>query len=112
MRKLLLVPAIAAAALATVVPPALSAYEIPVGDNYFVKPSGVPTVAVSKGTKVKWIWKHNTLHNVKVKKGPVKFGSNSQAGGSYTKKLKRSGHYTIICTIHGGSDQKMKLFVN
>ena len=49
---------------------------------------------------------------MKVTKGPVKFGSSSQAGGSYAKKLKRKGTYTIICTIHGGSDQKMKLVVN
>ena len=37
VRKLLLVPALAAAALATAVPPALSAREITVGDNYFVR---------------------------------------------------------------------------
>ena len=112
MRKLLLVPALTAAAFATAVTPALSAREITVGDNYFVRPSGVPVVTVSKGTKVKWVWKKRTLHNVKATKGPVKFGSSSQAGGSYSKKMKRKGTYTIICTIHGGSDQKMKLVVN
>ena len=112
MRKLLLVPALTAAAFATAVTPALSAREITVGDNYFVRPSGVPVVTVSKGTKVKWVWKKRTLHNVKVTKGPVKFGSSPQTGGSYAKKLTRKGHYTIVCTIHGGSDQKMKLYVN
>ena len=111
MRKLLLVPALAAAALATTVPPALSAREITVGDNYFVTPRGVPTVTVSKGTKVKWVWQKRTLHNVKAVKGPAKFGSDSQVGGSYSKKLKKKGTYTIICTIHGGGDQKMKLVV-
>ena len=111
MRKLLLIPALAATALATTVPPALSAREVAVGDNYFVTPSGVPVVTVSKGTKVKWVWKKRTLHNVKAVKGPVKFGSDSQTGGSYSKKLKKKGTYTIICTIHGGSDQKMKLVV-
>ena len=39
---------------------------VKVGDNYFVRPSGVPTVTVSKGTKVKWVWTGNSLHNVKV----------------------------------------------
>ena len=42
----------------------------------------------------------------------MKFGSSPQTGGSYAKKLTRKGHYTIVCTIHGGSDQKMKLYVN
>ena len=112
MRKLLLVPALAAAALATTVPPALSAREITVGDNYFVKPSGVPEVTVSKGTKVKWVWKNRTLHNVKATKGPVKFGSDPKTGGSYSKRMKRKGTYTIVCTIHGGWDQKMRLVVN
>jgi plastocyanin len=32
--------------------------------------------------------------------------------GTYTKKMRRSGTYTIICTVHGGKDQKMKLVVN
>ena len=49
---------------------------------------------------------------MKAVKGPSKFGSDPQTGGSYTKKMKKKGTYTIICTIHGGSDQKMKLVVN
>ena len=55
------------------------------------------------------LWKPE---NVKVTKGPVKFGSDPQSGGAYTKKLKKKGTYTIICTIHGGGDQKMKLVVD
>ena len=111
MRKLLLVPAIAAAALATAVPTALSARQVKVGDNYFVRPSGVPVVTVSKGTKVKWNWTGKQPHNVKVAKGPARFGSDSMTRGSYTKKVKKKGTYTIICTIHTGADQKMKLVV-
>ena len=111
MRKLLLVPAIAAAAFTTVVPTALSARQVKVGDNYFVRPSGVPKVTVYKGTKVKWVWTGKSVHNVKVAKGPVKFGSNSMSKGSYAKKVTRKGTYTIICTIHTGADQKMKLVV-
>jgi plastocyanin len=111
VRKLLLVPAIATAALATAVPTALSAREVKVGDNYFVRPSGVPVVTVSKGTKVKWVWKGKSLHNVKVSKGPQKFGSGPKTRGSYTKKVTIRDTYTIVCTIHGGGDQKMKLVV-
>jgi plastocyanin len=111
VRKLMLVPAVALVAFTTGTPAALSAREVKIGDNYFVRPSGVPTVTVSKGTKVKWVWKGDSVHNVKVTKGPVKFGSSSKSGGSYSKKMTAKGTYTIICTIHGGSDQKMKLVV-
>jgi plastocyanin len=111
-RKLLLVPVLATAALAVGVPAANSAREIKVGDNYFVRASGVPSVKVSKGTVVKWVWKGKSLHNVKVTKGPVKFGSSSMTKGSYAKKMKRRGMYTIVCTVHGASDQKMKLEVS
>ena len=111
MRKLLLIPALSAAAFMTAVPTALSAREIKVGDNYFVRASGVPKITVSKGTKVKWVWKGKSLHNVKVTKGPATFGSNSMTKGSYAKKVTKKGTYTFVCTIHGGSDQKMKLVV-
>ena len=110
-RKLLLVPALATAALAVGVPAADSAREVKVGDNYFVRDGGVPTVTVSKGTKVKWVWKGRSLHNVKVTKGPVKFGSSSMTRGSYSRAMKKKGTYTIVCTVHGASDQKMKLVV-
>ena len=111
MRKLLLVPAIATAALAVGVPAANSARDVKIGDNYFVRASGVPTVTVSKGTTVRWVWRGKSLHNVKVAKGPVRFGSSSKRTGTYSHKMTRKGTYTIICTIHGGSDQKMKLVV-
>ena len=110
-RKLLLVPALAATALAVGVPAAQSAREIKVGDNYFVRASGVPVVTVSKGTVVKWVWKGKSIHNVKVAKGPVKFGSSSMTKGSYSKKMTKRGRYVIVCSIHTGADQKMKLVV-
>lgn len=111
-RKLLLLPALAAAGAATLaVAPADSATRVKIGDNYFVRPSGVPTVTVSKGTTVKWVWTGESLHNVHVTKGPVKFASSSKRSGTFRKTMKRRGTYTIICTIHTGADQKMKLVV-
>ena len=114
MRKLLVLTVLAAAgaALAVFAASAPSATRVKVGDNYFVRSSGVPTVTVSKGTRVRWVWAGNDLHNVKVKRGPVKFTSSSKTSGSYSKKLRRRGTYTIVCTVHGGRDQKMKLIVN
>jgi plastocyanin len=113
LRKLLpaLVLVLAAGALAVFASSAPSATRVKIGDNYFVRPSGVPTVTVSKGTRVKWVWTGDSLHNVKVVRGPVKFGSAAQRSGTYVKRVRRAGTYTIICTVHGGKDQKMKLVV-
>jgi plastocyanin len=109
LRKLL-VPAVVAALLGPAAAPALAA-SITVGDNYFVRDSGVPTVKVNKGAKVTWVWRGKSLHNVKVTKGPAKFGSASRTKGSFSKRLKKKGTYTIVCTVHGASDQSMKLVV-
>ena len=108
MRKLF-VPAVVVALLAPA-GPALAA-SITVGDNYFVRDGGVPVVRVNKGEKVKWVWRGKSVHNVKVTKGPAKFGSPSQKSGSFTKRVKKKGTYTLICTVHGASDQSMKLVV-
>jgi hypothetical protein len=88
-----------------------SATRVKVGDNYFVRSSGVPTVTVSKGTRVKWYWAGDSVHNVKVASGPIRFGSSSMTRGSYAKTVRKRGTYTIVCTVHGASDQKMKLVV-
>ena len=113
MRKLLVLIVLAALAVVSAVyaTSAPSATRVNVGDNYFVRPSGVPTVTVSKGTKVRWVWTGRDLHNVKVKRGPAKFSSSSKTSGSFVKRMRRRGTYTIICTVHGGRDQKMKLVV-
>jgi plastocyanin len=114
LRKLLAlaVLVLAGGLLALFAASAPSATRVKIGDNYFVRSSGVPTVTVSEGTRVKWVWRGDNIHNVKVVKGPVKFGSSTMKTGTYTKKMRRSGTYTIICTVHGGKDQKMKLVVN
>jgi hypothetical protein len=113
VRKLLvpIVLVLAGGLLAVFAASAPSATRVKVGDNYFVRSSGVPTVTVSKGTRVKWFWAGDSLHNVKVTAGPVRFGSSSMKSGSYTKKVRRRGTYTIVCTVHGADDQKMKLVV-
>ena len=47
-----------------------SATRVKVGDNYFVRASGVPTVTVSKGTRVRWVWPGRSLHNVRSRAAP------------------------------------------
>ena len=112
MRKLLvLIVLVVAAMTAVFAGSATSATRVNVGDNFFVRSSGVPTVTVSKGTRVKWVWTGDNLHNVKVASGPAKFGSSTKSRGSYTKRVRKRGTYTIVCTVHGGRDQKMKLVV-
>jgi plastocyanin len=105
-----LVPALVAGLLVPAVTPAFAATtKVKVGDNYYVRARGVPTVTVSKGTKVTWVWRGKSLHNVTVKSGPAKFRSSSRTSGSFSKKVTRAGTYTIFCTVHGASDQSMKL---
>jgi plastocyanin len=90
---------------------ATSAVRVKVGDNYFVRARGVPKLTVAKGTKVRWVWTGKRPHNVQAIRGPSRFGSTTMTDGSYTKRLRKRGTYTIICTIHSGDDQKMKLVV-
>jgi plastocyanin len=111
LRKVIVLVALAGLLGPAVAPAVAATKRVKVGDNYFVRDGGVPTVNVAKGTKVRWVWKGKSLHNVKVTKGPAKFGSPSRTSGSYAKKVRKSGTYTIICTVHGADDQSMKLVV-
>ena len=110
MRKLI-APLVIAGLLGPAVAPAVAGAAIRVGDNYFVRPSGVPVVNVDKGAKVTWKFRGKSVHNVSVSKGPATFRSPTKSSGSYTKKLTKKGTYTLICTVHGPRDQKMKLVV-
>jgi plastocyanin len=88
-----------------------AAKRVSVGDNYFVRDGGTPTVSVGKGRKVTWVWKGRSLHNVTVTRGPAKFRSGSKTSGRFSRRLGRAGTYTIVCTVHGARDQSMKLVV-
>jgi plastocyanin len=111
-RPFVLLTAAAITSTAAVAVPALAATKsVKVGDNYYVKTAGVPTVTVKKGDTVKWNFAGKKPHNVKVKSGPVKFSSKTMDDGSYSKKMTRAGLYTIFCSVHGQSDQSMKLRV-
>ena len=112
MRRPLVLLTAAAIATAGVAVPALAATKsVKVGDDFFVKDGGVPTVTVKKNDTVKWRFIGDSPHNVTVKSGPVKFKSKTMTSGSYSRKVTRKGLYTIYCTIHGQSAQSMKLRV-
>jgi plastocyanin len=111
MRKLL-VGVLAAGVMCALAATALAATRsVKIGDNYFVRSKGVPTVTVSRNTTVKWKFSGDSVHNVTVSKGPVKFHSPTKDSGTYSKKVTKKGTYTIYCSIHGPDDQKMKLVV-
>ena len=111
MRKLLVL-ALVGAVFAILATQAFAASRtIRVGDNYFVRSHGVPTVTVKKGTTVKWSFRGHNVHTVVVSSGPAKFRSGARSKGTFSKKVTRAGTYRIYCSIHGRSDQSMKLVV-
>ena len=108
MRRLLILPILVALLLVGAAPAAAKTRNVKIGDNFFVRNSGVATVSVKKGTIVKWNWTGNHQHNV-VGSGPSSFQSPLKRSGSYKKKMKKKGTYTIVCSIH--ADMRMKLKV-
>ena len=110
MRKLLIAMLIAAASAVLATQALAATRSVKVGDDYFVRKGSVPTVSVKKGTKVTWRWSGKDMHNVAVTKGPVKFRSSFKSSGTFSKRLTRTGTYTIVCTIHQ-PDMAMKLRV-
>jgi len=113
MRRRAAVLGVAAALFGGLAAPAPTATTrtITVGDDYFVKDDASITVSVRRNTRVKWIWRGDSPHNVTVSRGPVKFKSPTMTEGSYSKTVTRSGTYRIYCTIHGREDQSMTLKV-
>ena len=108
MRKLLITCLLGTLVLAA--PAAAKPKSVKIGDNWFVRPSGVPTVTVERNDTVRWNWTGDSVHNV-VASGPASFRSGTKSSGSYRRKVTKRGTYTIVCTIHGRSDQSMKLVV-
>jgi plastocyanin len=110
MRKLLVAVLIAAVPAVLAAQALASTRSVKIGDDYFVRKGSTPTVTVKKGTRVTWRWRGKDMHNLVVRKGPVKFRTGYRTSGSFTKKLRRAGTYTIVCTVHQ-PDMKMKLRV-
>ena len=109
MRKPLTILA-AASAVAVLAVPAFGATKtVRVDDDYFVRDGAIPTVKVKKGTVVKWVWRGDVVHNVVVEKGPVKFSSRTQSKGTFKRRMKKRGLYSIVCTIHPGMAMKLRV---
>ena len=110
MPKLLVVMLIAALSALLAVPALAATRSVKVGDDYFVRKGSVPTVSVKKGTTVTWRWAGKEMHNVAVTRGPAKFRSSFKTKGTYSKRVTRTGTYTLVCTVHQ-PDMAMKLRV-
>jgi plastocyanin len=60
-------------------------------------------LTVKQGDKVRFTWDEFGFeaHDVNVRKGPAKFHSPLQAGGTWsTKKLTKPGRYSLYCSQH------------
>ena len=97
MRKYIAAGAATAVAAGALAIPAFAATKtVQVKDDKFV----ANRITVKRGTTVKWVWSGKAPHNVKVTKGPAKFGSKTLVKGTFSKRLTKKGTYTILCTIH------------
>lgn len=109
MRRLLILVAVPALSAAVAIPALAATKTVKIGDDYFVRDGGVPTVTVKRNDTVKWRFTGDSPHNVTVTKGPVKFKSRTMDSGSYSRKVTRTGLYTIVCTIHAGQSMKLRV---
>jgi plastocyanin len=110
MRKLFVAVLIAAASAVLATQALAATRSVKLGDDYFVRKGSTPTVTVKKGTKVTWRFAGKDMHNVVVTKGPAKFHSSYKSSGTFSKRVTRTGTYTIVCSIHQ-PDMRMKLRV-
>ena len=110
MRKLLAALLVTALSAVLATQALAATRSVKVADDYYVRKGSVPTVTVKKGTTVTWRFAGKEMHNVSVTKGPVKFRSSFKTSGTYSKRVTRTGTYTIVCTIHQ-PDMAMKLRV-
>jgi plastocyanin len=113
MRKLLAI-VIAGAVFGVLAAVALGATtSVKVGDNYYVRAKGVPTVSVSKGSRLKFNFRGKAMHNAKGV--GISLGSDCRKvrdhGSCTTSKLRKTGTFTIFCEVHGKSDQRMRVKV-
>lgn len=69
-----------------------------VGHGYY-SPS---KLTLKVGDKIRWTWQGSLFdpHDVTVEKGPQKFRSPVQAGGTYTRTFRKAGSYLLVCTQH------------
>jgi plastocyanin len=107
MRKLLISLVIAA----LVAPTAFAATtKVKVKDDFF-KPK---RVEISKGDKVRWVWRGESVHNVALKKpgkSTVARRSDFKTSGKFTHKFRKVGTWKYLCETHP-EDMRGKVVVS
>jgi|SRR5687768_5291314 len=84
--------------------------EVKVKDNFF-KPK---RVEISKGDKVRWVWKGSDVHNVAIKKPGrtnVSTRSNFKTEGKFSHTFGKVGTWKILCETHR-RNMRMKVVVS
>jgi plastocyanin len=109
MRKLFIAVLIAAVSAVAASQALAASRSVKIGDDYFVRKGSTPTITVRKGSTVTWRFRGSALHNVAVTRGPVRFHSPYKDSGSFSKKMRHAGRYTIVCTIHSGMKMKLRV---
>ncbi len=109
MRKVVTIAAAGLVAAAVTALPSVAATTtktVAVKDDFF----GPKKLTISKGSKVKWVWKGKQGHNVTVGSGPSNFRFGTRKTGTKTHTFKKRGTYKIFCTIHA-PDMQMTIKV-
>ena len=110
MKKLLAAVTVTVIAAAAAIPAFAGTKSVKIGDNYFVRSSNNATVAISKGSSLRFLWRGHAPHNVVKRRGPGgSFKSPVKLSGSWTHKFTRGGTYKLVCTIHSGMQLTVKV---
>lgn len=72
-----------------------------VDDNFF-SPS---SVTINKRDIVRWTWVGDNPHNVR----GSGFRSETKRSGTYSRRFRSSGTFTVVCTIHPGMRMRVRV---
>jgi plastocyanin len=71
-------------------------------DDDFFRPK---RTTIDSGDRVRWTWRGQVEHNVRFRKVPRgasrRPGSRLISKGTFSRKFRKRGRYSYICTIHG-----------
>src|SRR3954469_12904257 len=105
MKKLLAATAVTSLAAVAAIPAFAGTKSVKVGDNYFVRDGGRPTVTISKGSTLKFVWRGHDPHNVLKKKGPsARIDSGVRSKMTCSHQITPGGPYALDCDNSSLSD--------
>lgn len=105
MKKLAAASVAATAALGLVAAPTGAATRTVRVDDDVFRPG---SLSINVGDTVRWRWVGDNPHNVTVTRGRQRFRSGTQRSGTFSRRIRRGGRYTIVCTVHPGMDMTIR----